>query len=98
MKLRRITDFNEIAGTHFQGAIRVPFDVLVEKLGEPDGPSSDGKVQAEWDYEINGQVCTIYDYKTNREPESNIVWHIGGKSKKALKAVIKFLGKNVFLL
>ena len=53
-------------------------------LGEPtfSEESGDGKIQKEWVVEYNGNVFTIYDWKTYDERytvESLDRWHIGGK-------------------
>jgi hypothetical protein len=39
------------------------------------------KTQAEWQGKINGQIFTIYDYKTETAAEENTDWHIGGHKK-----------------
>ena len=49
-------------------------------FGKPQlGASPDGKTKAEWIGRINGLVFTIYDYKSQLDPERNTDWHIGGK-------------------
>lgn len=54
-------------------------------LGEPtfNEESGDGKVQKEWVVEHDGNVFTIYDWKTYDEQytvESLDRWNIGGKT------------------
>lgn len=69
-------------GTSFQGYVQVSYDQLVRTLGQPNGATQDGKVQAQWILKFeDGQVATIYDYKSEEQKEDIIVWHIGGKSK-----------------
>jgi len=61
---------------------------IVTVFGEPQfGESPDGKMKVEWVGKINGLVFTIYDYKSNVEPEDNTDWHIGGKIKIAAELV-----------
>lgn len=71
-------------GTGCQGYLPegTRYEDIVRVFGEPQiGKSSDGKIKAEWVGRINGLVFTIYDYKSNLEPERNTDWHIGGKHK-----------------
>jgi len=63
-------------GTRFEDVVRV--------FGKPQfGASPDGKTKAEWVGRIGGLVFTIYDYKSQLDPEHNTDWHIGGKLKLA---------------
>ena len=86
----KIKVFNEenvpnTSGTHLKGYINATYRELVNLLGEPtfNEPSGDGKVQVEWVVEFEGDVFTIYDWKTyDREfTEYDLDrFHIGGKS------------------
>ena len=75
----------EIVGTHLLDYIHnVKYEKLVELLGQPTftSPSDDEKVQVEWVVKYNGEVLTVYDWKTyDREYtlNHNKTWHIGGK-------------------
>jgi hypothetical protein len=67
----KIKVFNEenvpnTSGTHLQGYINATYRELVNLLGEPtfDEPSGDNKTQVEWVVEFEGNVFTIYDWKT----------------------------------
>ncbi|MFH2146306.1 MAG: hypothetical protein ABII75_09830 [Candidatus Omnitrophota bacterium] len=64
------------------------YEDVVFVFGEPQlGASQDGKIKAEWVGRINGLVFTIYDYKSNLDPEQNTDWHIGGKTKLVAQLV-----------
>ena len=69
-------------GTGLQGYLPegTRYEDIVQVFGNPQcGKSLDGKIKAEWVGQINGLVFTIYDYKSQLEPERNTDWHIGGK-------------------
>lgn len=78
--------FAVLSGTFKVGSINlVHYDELVAILGEPtlDEESGDGKVQVEWVIELDGQVFTIYDWKTyDKEYTKNklTTWSIGGSA------------------
>jgi len=76
-----------VNGTSLVGYLEgFTFGNLVNVLGQPtfDEPSGDDKVQVEWVVEYDGEVYTVYDWKTyNREFTLNNLteWNVGGKSK-----------------
>jgi hypothetical protein len=80
-------DTFNINGTYKVGGISgVTYNELVEILGEPtfDEASGDNKVQKEWVCEYDGNVFTIYDWKTfDEEYTMNelTMWSVGGKDK-----------------
>ena len=53
-------------GSGRAGYIDVTYKQLVETLGEPtfDDASGDDKVQKEWVVEFEGNIYTVYDWKT----------------------------------
>lgn len=72
-------------GTSLKGYIYTTYQGLVDSLGEPtyDTPSSDNKVQKEWQIKYKGDIFTIYDWKTyDVEYTVNQLdkWNIGGKA------------------
>ena len=78
-------DPNMVMGTSFHGVVlEVPYEEVVEKLGEPHltyGDGGDGKVQFEWCFRgPGGRVVTLYDWKQygNQHPSE---WHVGGKDE-----------------
>lgn len=73
-------------GTSLKGYVYTTYSRLVEIFGEPTylpEDSGDGKVNFEWVFEFNGEIFTIYDWKTY-DPEYSMTqlekWHIGGKT------------------
>ena len=73
------------SGGWLQGYINVNYSELVSAFGNPSYfGSGDGKVQAEWQLNINGTGVTIYDWKEGGKPVQSIrEWHIGGTSEAA---------------
>jgi len=81
-----------IAGTSLKGYF--PDDTtyanLVNVFGEPNAKGDEYKVDAEWQGTIDGDVFTIYNYKTGKnylgdegqEVADITDWHIGGKAKE----------------
>ena len=81
-KVLSIEDANE-SGTFLQGYIVATYSQLLETLGKPtyDEPSGDGKVQVEWVVEFEGNIFTVYDWKTySREYTENelMKFNVGG--------------------
>ena len=84
----RVLKENEVKGTSgssLKGYINCVYQDLIRVLGEPtySTPSGDNKVQKEWVVEYNGEVFTIYDYKTyDVEFTMNELdeFHVGGKT------------------
>ena len=68
---------------------------IIEKFGPPTStiPSSDNKVQVEWDIQFeNGVRASIYDYKQyDKSPEEIDYWSIGGNSPDAAAEVYKVM-------
>lgn len=58
--------YNATTGTGLSGYINVTYPQLVKVLGEPtfETPSGDNKTQKEWVVEFEGNIFTIYDWKT----------------------------------
>ena len=75
-------------GTSLQGYVNAYYHQLVEKFGEPDYRNGD-KTTVEWCLEFeDGTVATIYDWKEYDTPTGMYAWHIGGRSKSAVWAVM----------
>jgi hypothetical protein len=94
MKVFKYDEDFDVVGTSLSGYIQANYRQLVKALGEPtwDEASSDDKVQIEWVCEFEGNLFTIYDYKTyDREYTMNELdeFHIG--SKVAADDFIKML-------
>jgi len=90
IKVLKAKDLNEIYNaTHQTHRLKSLTDVdyydLVRIFGQPSIPveSGDGKVQKEWVFDYNGEIFTIYDWKTFDEHETMtnlFTWSLGGKS------------------
>jgi len=89
--------------TSFQGCVEAYYSDLVEVFGPPtyDTPSADDKVSTEWclrffDTEFNREVvATIYDWKEfdgglRARGNDAYGWHIGGKDREAVTAVMSY--------
>ncbi len=89
-KTYRVNDPSiSVSGTSLQGVVYIPYQTLVEILGEPlEGTD---KTQAEWHLQWKGRVATIYDYRDSRPVEEIGDWHIGGHDKLCLVVVQKAL-------
>jgi hypothetical protein len=81
------TDSNSGCGTSLQGKMSAYYHQLVEVFGEPDGGGD--KTTVEWCLEFeDGTIATIYDWKEYDTPTGRYDWHIGGKNKDAVYAVM----------
>ncbi len=91
----KVTEGYFINGTSLQGCVNVDYATLVNVFGEPEGIYDNYKSDCAWDLEINGTICTIYNYKDGRnylahnglDKENITYWHVGGKSIRSLKLV-----------
>jgi|ETNvirnome_2_300_1030623.scaffolds.fasta_scaffold09683_4 hypothetical protein len=74
----------------------VTYNEIKNKFGHPtyDEPSSDEKVQAEWDIMFdNGVRASIYDYKQYHLPPEDVTdWSVGGNSPHSAYEVYKVMG------
>jgi len=83
-------------GSGLSGYINTTYNKLIEKLGKPtfDSPSGDNKVQVEWVIEFEGNLYTIYDYKTySREYTENELDRFNVGSKVNASSFIDYLTK-----
>ena len=79
---------DKVNGTYKIGSLKgLYFRDLVEKLGEPTVTGSgDDKVQYEWIIKFEGQIFTIYDWKTYDQEYTEqelTTWSIGGNEDSA---------------
>jgi hypothetical protein len=84
------------SGSSLSGYLNTTYNKLIEKLGKPtfDSPSGDDKVQVEWVIEFEGDLYTIYDYKTyNREYTENELDKFNVGSKVNASSFIDYLEK-----
>lgn len=71
-------------GTSYQTEVKATYADLVALLGMPHiNGSADGKIRAEWRYELGlGKwIVTLYDYKDGNDIRNVTDWHIGAKQK-----------------
>ena len=79
---------DKVNGTFKIGSLEgLYFKDLVNKLGEPTLiGSGDNKVQYEWLMEFEGEIFTIYDWKTYDKEYTEqelTIWSIGGNANSA---------------
>ena len=83
---------DNISGTHLVGYLTIKFSDLVECFGNPHYLGGEGdKVDAEWAFEIDNIIVTLYNWKNGKaflgnegqDIENITDWNIGGKSKEA---------------
>lgn len=87
-KLHGIDASHESTGTSLKGYLRkgIKFTDLYKTLGEPTfkpEDSGDGKVQYQWVLDWNGDIFTIYDWKTYSQDytlNEYDHWHVGAKT------------------
>jgi hypothetical protein len=64
-------------GTHLQGYVELTYANIVAAFGE--GETDGDKTTQEWSFESdNGEVFTLYDWKTYSTPQHKYRWHVGG--------------------
>lgn len=62
--------------------INTTYAQLYKIFGKPISGSGDGKTNSSWIIKFSdGQVATIYNYKTGETPTEEYDWHIGGNNK-----------------
>lgn len=82
----------EFSGTCLQGYVYPTYARLVEVFGDPIRYDDGYRVQAEWNFKINGEIGTIYDWKENGTPPEEVTeWHVGGFTPSIVEAVRRFL-------
>lgn len=91
-------DSNLSNGTCLQGYFPegTTYAQLVHAFGQPNASGDDYKCDANWLGSIDGSIFTIYNYKTGKnylgadgkETKDITTWHIGGKSKLVVDALV----------
>ena len=80
-------------GTSLKGFLGISYANLIKIFGIPHCRGRDGKTDAEWAYEYNDIIFTIYNYKNgpNYTGEGGVeditAWNIGGHSQDAVYMV-----------
>jgi hypothetical protein len=83
---------NVANGTGFQGYATATLQQLKDAFGDPEIMKDYDKVTHLWVVNIEGVLCTIYDYKENLDTGKTEDWHVGGKVAAAsllVNAVLK---------
>ena len=81
-------EWPSITGTGLVGHVYTTYGDLVNVFGPPAEGSADGKTTATWIIEFScGTVVSIYDWKEGATPKGPYLWHVGGKSHRALELV-----------
>jgi hypothetical protein len=95
MKYTVTNNYRDANMTCLMGYVNTTYARLVKVFGKPiDGDSGDGKVNSEWIIKFaNGEVATIYNYKTGTTPTDDYDWHIGGNKKWVVAAVSALVAK-----
>ncbi len=87
LNIKKLKYDESTIGTGLVGAINVSYSNLVKLLGEPNGGGDEYKIDAEWEFKMNGKVMTIYNYKTGKNYNGNSGlatsrirdWHVGAQ-------------------
>jgi len=99
----RVRPVNEFAGGSLNAEMDIAYEDLVNLLGEPNAETDGYKVDAEWMVEFDGELFSIYNYKTGKnyngseglDVEDIRDWHIGGKNKVKAAELVKLLQEVV---
>lgn len=93
------TNDSNCNGTSFHNTIVITTkSKLVELFGEPKNCSGgDDKVVNVWVISVDGDVCTIYDWKEYRVfgDDELIEWHIGGYKKSTEMKLKEYIEKKL---
>lgn len=94
------SQWDKTDGTYLQGYLNASYEEIVSVLGQPIHPVE--KVDASWDFEIDGVVVTLYNWKNGQiynGPKAPPVeklksWNIGGHDSKAVEAVSELFANS----
>lgn len=91
------TEPGDITGSSLKGHLRgLSYKDLERIFGEPTynheiHGEGDGKVCYEWDFKLNDDIITIYDWKEVAPRDDIKEWNIGGFSNSIITALEDFL-------
>jgi len=96
-------DSASVVGTSLAGKIDVSYSNLVKLFGAPNSTGDEYKIDAEWEFKMNGKVMTIYNYKTgkNYNGKSGLAtsrirnWHVGAEDDMDVTEEIKILAAEL---
>ena len=86
-----LDDGSYASGTSLKGQFYTTYDRLVEVFGPPtQGPdANEDKVTCCWVLQFDdGEIGTIYDWKTYQTPMLPYSWHIGGHTAGVVDRII----------
>lgn len=83
------TDTVNVTGTSLSGYVEATLYELTQVFGAPTYAleDPDEKVQTEWTLRLNGEVATVYNWKTQLTPRGLYRWHVGGSGKGEVEMV-----------
>ena len=87
----------KIKGSSFKGDFIMPYDELLQILGEPSFDGDGFKVDVEWIIETPHGIATVYNYKNGPSYQGHGTideirgWHIGSRSVPATAYVLQML-------
>lgn len=85
--------FQEFRGAQLMGYLSgVDIHEIIQKLGEPTG--SGDKCRVTWEVVIDGELVTIYDWKSDEDLEEITRWNVGGHGREALEALGRVFGSS----
>lgn len=88
MNYRVTNSYNDAYMTSLLDYVNTTYARLVEVFGKPISGSGDGKVNSEWVIKFSdGNVATIYDWKTENTPVYDYDWHIGGNNRVVVERI-----------
>ena len=96
-------DSASVVGTSLAGKIDVSYSNLVKLFGAPNSTGDECKIDAEWEFKMNGKVMTIYNYKNgkNYNGKSGLAtsrirnWHVGAEDDMDVTEEIKILAAEL---
>jgi len=100
----RMNKNTKIAGSGLSGYFPedTKYKQLVKVFGKPNCENDGYKIDAEWAGKIDGEIFTIYNYKTGenylgkdgQDLEYITDWHIGGNSEVVVGKLINYFNEN----
>ena len=98
----KLDPYADVCGTSFHGVcVYASVDEIEKAIGEPhDGPSDDDKCQAGWSFSVDGNACTLYDWKEyvsydELRKRKVVEWHVGGTNKMDEITTAEFIVEKI---
>jgi hypothetical protein len=88
MNYRVTNSYKDANLTGLLDYVNTTYATLYKIFGKPISGSSDGKTNSEWIIRFDdGEVATIYNYKTGMTPTEEYDWHIGGNNRVVVNRI-----------